>query len=149
MQSKTVSHDTLKNLVNAGAVSSATVVGSGAGWSLVAQIGNNNKTLLSKSKKIREFKKFETIVKYLKNIGIVRFYTDAEMFDPDQKAMSVKRPDKAKVLKEAYAAVVHDKWFREQVQSAIDYADSENAEWLSHDEMKMKTHTRIAELRAR
>lgn len=135
MPSGTVDHNTLKHLVEAGAVKSATVIGQGASWSLIAQVGNNDKTLLSKSRKVREFKRFETIVKYLKDLGIVRFNTDAEKFDPSQKSRGVKRPDKSAVLKQAHAGAEHDKWFREQVQIGLDEANSPNAAWLSHDEV--------------
>lgn len=149
MQSNTIDHNTLKHLVDAGAVKSATVIGLGSSWSLIAQIGSKDKTLLSKSKKVREFKKFETIVKYLRGIGIVRFNTDAEKFDPTQKTMSVKRPDKAEALKAAHAAVEHDKWFREQVQAAVDHANSSEAVWHSHEDVERRINIKMAELKAK
>ena len=149
MPSETVDHNTLKQLVAAGAVSSTTVVGRGNAWSLIAQIGGHNKTLLSKTRKIREFKRFETIFKYLRSIGIVKFNTDAIDYDPEQKTSSVKRPDKAEVLKQAHAAAEHDKWFREQVQIAVDYAKSPNAVWLSQQEMERRMDAQIAALRAK
>ena len=149
MQSGTVDHNTLKHLVEAGAVKSATVVGQGASWSLIAQVGNNDKTLLSKSRKVREFKRFETIVKYLQELGIVRFNTDAEKFDPTQKSKGIKRPDKAAVLKQAHAAAEHDKWFREQVQIGLEHAKSPTALWVSQEEMETSIDTKIEELKAR
>ncbi|GAW86423.1 conserved hypothetical protein [Bathymodiolus platifrons methanotrophic gill symbiont] len=149
MQSGTVDHNTLKHLVEAGAVKSATVVGQGASWSLIAQVGNNDKTLLSKSRKVREFKRFETIVKYLRDLGIVHFNTDTEKFDPTQKTMGVKRPDKSTVLKQAHAAAEHDKWFREQVQIGLEQAKSPAAVWVSQDVMEERIDTKIEKLKAR
>jgi len=149
MQLGTVDHNTLKQLVEAGAVRSATVVGQGASWSLIAQVGSNEKTLLSKSKKVREFKKFETIVKYLRGLGIVRFNTDIEKFDPAQKAMGIKRPDKAAVLRQAHASAEHDRWFKVQVQEALEQANSSDAVWIDQEEMEKRIDKSITKLRAR
>ena len=136
MQASTVDHNTLKHLIEAGAVQGATAVALGNSWSIVAQVGNNDKTLTSSnSKKVREFKRFETMVKYLRSIGIVQFSTDATAYDPEQRVLGTKRPDKAAVLKQAHAAVEHDKWFRDQVQIGLDEANSPNTVWLSHDEV--------------
>lgn len=39
-------------------------------------------------------------------------------------------------MQQVHEAAEYDRWFREQVQQALDEADSPNAEWLTTDEMK-------------
>ena len=55
----------------------------------------------------------------LRDIGISRFDVDASAFDPDAVGRAT-RPDRAAALKAAHQAVAHDRWFREQVQQALD-----------------------------
>ena len=120
MNAETIDHRTLSHLLEAGAIRTATAVGLGNRWALVVHYGSVEKTLQSvNSHQIRTWSKLDSLVKYLRKLGIQKFDTDATNFDPDQPSTR-KRPDKSEALKRAHAAVEHDKWFREQVQASLD-----------------------------
>lgn len=115
----TIEHNVLKQLAGTGHIKSATAVADGDSWSLVFQIGSVLKTLKARdSKNVRAFRKLETLGKYLGELGIEHYEVDQSNYDPAQ--CSLRRPDKAKALKAAHQAAAYDKWFRAQVQEAVD-----------------------------
>ncbi|EIX3165363.1 hypothetical protein MKB28_005517, partial [Salmonella enterica] len=64
-------------------------------------------------------KKLETLVSYLKDVGIAQFDVDASNYSPESQNSNT-RPDRSEALKRAHEAVAYDAWFREQVQASID-----------------------------
>lgn len=132
MAPETIDHSTLHKLVESGVVDAAHVIGTQGGWSLTVKYGHTERPLAAqRSRQIRLFKRLETVVNYLKDVGIARFEVDASNYDPDGKKKTT-RPDRAEALKRAHEAAAYDAWFREQVQAAID--DPRPA--LSHEEAK-------------
>ncbi|MDD5581013.1 MAG: hypothetical protein PHY16_17295 [Methylobacter sp.] len=123
MSIETIDHNTLIRLVEAGAVRGAHVIGQVGGWSLMIKYGILERPLsATRSKKIRTFKKLETLVAYLKEIGISRFDVDATQYDPTT-VQTYTRPDRAEAMRQAHEAVAHDHWFREQVILSLKEAD--------------------------
>lgn len=119
MATDTITHTTLKELVEAGAVRQACAVAFGDRWGLVFSYGGVEKTLRSKnSQNVRSWANLNSVAKYLAELGIRKFETDATNYDPSQKTLS--RPDKSAALKRAHEAAEYDRWFREQVQEALD-----------------------------
>ena len=120
MTTETIDHTTLARLVEAGAVRGAHIVGQSGGWAVLVKYGMHERPLAAqRSRQVRLFRKFETLVGYLKGIGIARFDVDTADFD----AVTIKtriRPDRAIALKQAHEAAAYDAWFREQVQASID-----------------------------
>ncbi len=146
MSVETIDHNTLSRLVEAGAVRAAHVVGQKGGWGVVLKYGMAERALAaSRSRQVRIFKKLETVVAYLKGVGIVRFDVDAADFDPAQ-VKTYSRPDRAEALKRAHEAAEHDAWFREQVQQALDEADQPDAVFIPHEQVKAEWAARRAEL---
>lgn len=120
MATETIDHTTLHRLVEAGAVRAAHVVGTSGGWALTVKFGLNERPLAAqRSRQIRLFKKLETLVSYLKDVGIAQFDVDASNYNPESQTRS-PRPDRSAALKRAHEAVAYDAWFREQVQVSID-----------------------------
>ncbi len=102
--SETISHALLLELVEAGSVRSATVIADGDCWFLMVRYGRIEKTLRSKSGKIRSWRKLDSLAKYIiKELGLPRFEVEGSNYDPTLK--SLRRPDSAAVLKKAHAAV--------------------------------------------
>ncbi|WP_244130564.1 hypothetical protein [Burkholderia latens] len=89
------------------------------GWALSARCGAHDRFLSAKRGDVRVFRRFETLVGFLRDIGISRFDVDASTFDPDA-AGRASRSDRAAALKAAHEAAAHDRWFREQVKQALD-----------------------------
>lgn len=146
MTQETIDHGTLSRLVEAGAVRGAHVVGQKGGWAVLVRYGMTERPLAAqRSRQVRVWRKFETLVGYLREIGIAQFDVDAAHYDPDP-SHAAKRPDRAEALRRAHEAVEHDKWFREEVQAALIEADDPATQWVSHDEAKAEWAKFRAEL---
>lgn len=145
----TIDHNTLAGLAQANAIRATHVVAKPGGWGVIVQHGAIVSALAAtRSKQIRVFKRLETLVGYLKDVGISRFDVDAGSFD----AAALKthsRPDTSATLKQAHAALAHDRWFRDQVEQAIKDADDPAAQWVSNETAVAEGAKRRAAWRAR
>jgi hypothetical protein len=90
----------------------------------------------------------ETLVAYLREIGISRFDVDAADYAAEV-SLSRKRPDRAEALRKTHEAAEHDRWFREQVEEGLKEADDPNTEWVTNDEAKREWAAKRAELLTR
>jgi hypothetical protein len=142
----TIDHVTLQHLVEAGAVHGADVVGQPGGWGVIIKYGMMERTLTARRGAIRIFNRFETLVNYLKGIGISQFNVNAANYDPSEKRT---RPDSAERMKRTFDAAEYDTWFREQVQEALKEADKPDAVWISNDAVKAMSAQRREEWKQR
>ena len=139
MSADTIDHHTLTRLVEAGAVRGAHVIGQAGGWGILVKYGMIERPLAAtRSRQVRTFRKLETVVDYLKGIGISRFDVDTANYDPTQTKLP-PRPDRAEAMKRAHEAVAHDRWFREEVATANQEADDPDTRWVSHEEAKQQS----------
>ena len=145
----TIDHNTLTHLVEAGVVRGADVIGQPGGWAIVIKYGMTERALAARRGTLRTFKKFETLVGYLKGIGIAEYRVDAANFDPVALKAQTSRPDSASRLKSAHQAAAYDKWFRDQVDEAIKEADDPNTVWVSNEVVKADMAAQRKELKAR
>ena len=133
----TIDRTTLEHLVEAGAIRSASIVGQPGGWGVVFQYGLTERVLAARRGAIRIYRKFETLVEYLKSIGIAKYQVDATDYEPVVPATDRKRTDAAERMKEAHAAVAYRKWLEGRVNAArAGIADGTNkpipdAEWAA------------------
>jgi len=116
----TIDHVTLERLVEANAVRGASIIGQPGGWGIVIQYGVTERALAAKRGAMRVFRKFETLVAYLKKIGIVTYQVDASDFDSGLLKTVHQRLDASERMKNAHQAAAYDKWFHAQVQEALD-----------------------------
>jgi len=120
MSTETIDHTTLVKLAEAGVVRSAHVVGQAGGWGILVKYGTTERALAAqRSQQVRIFRKLETLVDYLKGVGIPRFEVDAANYDPLSGPVN-KRPDRAAALKNAHAAAAYTRWLKAEVQEALD-----------------------------
>lgn len=120
MNTETIDHTTLSKLAEAGVVRSAHVVGQAGGWGVLVKYGMTERALAAqRSQQVRIFRKLETLVNYLKGVGIARFDVDAVNYDADSVTVQ-KRPDRAIAMKNAHEAAAYDKWLKAEIQEAID-----------------------------
>lgn len=133
----TIDRLTLERLVEAGAVKGASIVGQPGGWGVVIHYGLTERVLAARRGAIRNFKKFETLVDYLKSIGLAKYQVDATGYEPVAPASDRKRTDAAERMKEAHAAVAYRNWLEGKVSAArAGMADGSNqpirdAEWAA------------------
>lgn len=145
----TIDHNTLARLVEADAVRGTHIVGKPGGWGVIVKYGATERPLAAtRSKEIRVFKRLETLVGYLKEVGINRFDVDAADFD-SATVKTYSRPDASATLKQAHAALVHDRWFREQVAQAVEEANDPATQWVSNEAAMAQSAKRRAAWRAR
>lgn len=145
MTAETIDHSTLSRLVEAGAVEVAHVVGKTGGWSVVIRYGKVERPLAAqRSRQVRVFKRMDTLVSYLRDVGISQFDVDAADYAPG----TASRPDRAAALRRTHEAAEYDKWFREQVGEAIREADDPNAIWISAQDAEERMDKLRAELLA-
>ncbi|MCC8633426.1 hypothetical protein ABVE12_20870 [Xanthomonas euvesicatoria] len=148
MTPETIDHTTLSRLVEAGAVRGAHVMGQRGGWAILVKYGMHERPLAAqRSGQVRVFKKFETLVSYLRDIGIAKFDVNAVDYDP-AVIKGALRPDRAEAMRRAHAAAEHDAWFREQVEAAIAEADSPASQWLGQDEARQLGESKRKKWRA-
>lgn len=143
---ETIDHTTLSKLAEAGAVRSAHVVGQAGGWGILVKYGMTERALaVQRSHQVRVFRKFETLVSYLKGVGIVRFDVDAVNYDPGSHVAARTRPDSAARLKMAHEAAAYDQWLKAEIQEAIDDPRPN----VLHDDVMRHMDERIAAIKAR
>ncbi|MBP7179316.1 MULTISPECIES: hypothetical protein [Enterobacteriaceae] len=83
---ETITHPTLVQLVAAGAVRVVVAVGQPGGWTLLVRYGLAERALAAqRSKQLRVFRKLDTMVLYLQQIGVSRFEVDAAGFMAAQR----------------------------------------------------------------
>ncbi|EKL3070494.1 hypothetical protein QCL02_003315 [Shigella dysenteriae] len=92
---ETITHPTLVQLVAAGAVRVVIAVGQPGGWTLLVRYGLAERALAAqRSKQLRVFRKLDTLVLYLQQIGVCRFEVDATGFmgapETDQELLNIK-----------------------------------------------------------
>lgn len=140
----TIDHVTLQHLVEAGAVRGADVIGQPGGWGVVIKYGMTERALAVRRGAVRVFRHLETLVTYLKDLGISQFNVNAANYDPATSAKTT-RPDAAERMKRAHEAAEHDKWFREQVEEGIRLANDPKTVLVSNDEVKAMSAERRKE----
>ena len=125
---QTIDHSTLSTLVEAGAVRTAQVIGQPGGWEVVIKYGLTERALAARRGAVRVFKRFETLVAYLKGIGIAEYRVNAANYDQEAaRAHKKARPDAAERLKRAHAAAAYDAWLKAKVTASLDgIADGSN-----------------------
>lgn len=145
MSAETIDHATLSRLVEAGAVQGTHIIGQPGGWAVMIQFGMQEHPLAAqRSRNVRVFRRFETLVSYLKDIGIARFDVDSSDYTPDG-INTTRRPDRAEALRRAHEAAAYDVWFRQQVQASID----DPRPGIPHDEVESKFTAKREALRRR
>ena len=120
MSTETIDHTTLRKLAEAGVVSTAHVIGQAGGWEILVKYGVTERALAAtRSHQVRIFRKFETLVDYLKGVGIFHFEVNSANY-ATRSLVDRSRPDQSAKMKSAHQAAAYDEFFRQHVQGAID-----------------------------
>ncbi|PIV32654.1 MAG: hypothetical protein COS34_11960 [Lysobacterales bacterium CG02_land_8_20_14_3_00_62_12] len=125
--------ESLRELVAAGSIQSATIQGQKGGYAIVASIGMQQRPLGTKFGDVRVFGNTDTAVKLLRDLGLFQFNLDVSNYEAVR--LRAARPDVTEKAKTAAALLAHDRWFREQVIEAIAKDESGAATWHDHDAM--------------
>ena len=128
---QTIDHVTLERLVEAGAVRGADVIGHAGGWGVIVKYGMTERALAARRGAVRTFRKFETLVSYLKGIGISDYHVNAADFDQAAMKTTRIRPDASERMRSAFEAKAHTDLMREKVAKSL--ADPRPN--ISHDQV--------------
>lgn len=137
-----IDHHTLARLANERSMQDTVAVGQPGGWFVEVDMNGTKGRLVSRRGAVRVFSRFETLARYLKQLGIDHFSVNAEHYDATPTR---SRPDAANRLTRTHEAAEHDAWFRQQVATALAEADSPNAEWIDHAPAMATLRQRIKE----
>jgi len=146
----TIDHLTLSRLAEANAVSGANIIGQPGGWGVVIKYGMTERALAAKRGSVRIFRKFETLVGYLKELGVVKYQVDATGFDPVALKFTRSNEGAGARMKAAHEAAAYDKWFRTLVQEALDDPhpgiphEQVKAEWAQERATLLKRAAKVA-----
>ncbi|MFK0091070.1 hypothetical protein [Pseudomonas sp. NPDC090592] len=127
-------HANLSRMAESGRINATHIVGQPGGWAVQVDINQQEHVLTAqRSGNVRLFKKLETLVAYLLDLGIDHFQVDASTFDPGQMS-TYHRPDRAHALKRAHEAAAYEAWFQGQITASLEdtapVVDDEEAERL-------------------
>ncbi len=142
--SDTIDQTTLLNLVQSGAIKGANVIGQPGGWGVVVMFGHVQKALSVRRGQVRIFRRLDTLVEFLRGIGLMQYQVDASQFDP---AKNVRTNAAASLrLKTAHDAAAYEKWFSAEIDQAINEADDPDTQWISNEDAQARWSKRRAEL---
>lgn len=145
MMLETIDHKTLNHLTKAGVIDAAAVIGHASGWQVEIRHGTTKFTLTAQHGKARSFRKMETVIDYLKKLGIARFEVDAINYDSEQLKLSRVRPDRTQALKRAYQAATYELWFREQVLLSL----KDHKSNIPHHKVMERLEMKIKQLKSK
>ena len=128
--SELISPTSLKDLVEAHAIRHATVIADKSAFKINVKYGTMERTVSVRTRggeiKERIFTSLDAVARFMREkIHLANYEINAANFDPTVKAS--KRPDTAKRLTAAHAALSHSEWAQQKVQTARDgLADGTN-----------------------
>jgi len=119
--SELIAPNSLKDLVDAHAIHHATVIADKAAFQIQVKYGMVERTVSVRTRgghmKARVFTSLDAVARFMRDkIHLAQYEINAANFDPTAKA--VKRPDTAKRLTAAHAALSHSEWAQQKVQSS-------------------------------
>lgn len=95
--SKNITEVTLRELIAAGTIENAYLIGQQGGFSVTIRCGKAERTLGNTRGGKKVFASLDTAVPYLKRLGITLLTVDASKFEPGR--LRKPRPDRAAALK--------------------------------------------------
>lgn len=116
MTAETIDQITVERLAAKAGLGATRIVGLPDGWSVAFEVEASWRVLTAKRGATRRFAKFETLVAYLKKLGLVQFQVDATRCDPSAHKLARPRRDAAERMKRAHEAVARERRFQVQLE---------------------------------
>lgn len=129
--------DTLRELVAAGSVRSATLLGQRGGFAVLVRIGMSERLLANRAGQPRLYAKLDTAAKDLRAWGLGEFAVNVAHYEPGR--LRAARPDRSAALKAAHEASAHANWLRTKLAAAV--ADPQPP--VSHDQVMADARARL------
>jgi hypothetical protein len=123
--------ENLRDLVNMGAVTTATILGQKGGYAVLAKLGAQDRILATKLGEVKMFATTDSAVRELVRLGLSTFLVDTSHHE--KALLRAPRKDVSERAKAAAEALAYDRWVREQVGEALEQEENGTATWHSHD----------------
>jgi hypothetical protein len=134
-----------KRLIEVSGLDGAAIIGQPGGSSVILKLGMQEKHLSAeRSDKPRVWRSLDSCVEYLKKeLRIERF----ELLDATgHRDIAPVEKGTENASERVDDTAVHDKWFRQQVETAVAEADDPAAEWVTNEEATDSWAKKRAEL---
>jgi len=149
MAKETIDHSTLAEWVSTGAIDGAHAVAQLGGWSVLVKSGVLERPLAAtRSKKVRTFRKLDSLVTYLHDLGIHHLEVDATQYEK-VGVQTRARPDQSEAMRKTHEAAEYDRWFRARVEQSLLVADDPATKWISHETVQASMQKQREALEAR
>lgn len=147
MSNNTIDTAMAKRMVDASAIQGASIIGQPGGWGVILKFGVTEKPLgAQRTDQPRIWRSLDRCMDYLKTeLHITRVDLLDASNHSDAADKATVRTDTSERMRQAHAAAAYDKWFREQVQTAMD----DPAPGIAHEDVKQKFASRRAALKQR
>jgi len=139
----------MKSLADAKAIQGVTILGQPGGWSILVRYGALERVIAAqRACKPRLWRNLNTAATFVRDeLKLSRFDVDTENYNPE--AIERRRPDQSQRLRQKEEAAEHDKWFRNEVQKALDGIADGSMQLISQEEHDKTWQKKRAELQAR
>lgn len=125
--------ENLRELVEAGAVKSAQIVGQKGGFAVVASVGVQQRALGTRQGDVRVFTTADTAIKTLREMGLMQFAVDVTHYQAG--TLRAARPDTRNRARKAAAVLDHHRWVQEQVAPVMERLQNGTATLHRHDDV--------------
>lgn len=143
----TVKLATARELVQAGSVRRATLLGQRGGYAIVLRVGTAERVLATKSAVPRLFAQLDRAARLLRDeLGIARFEVDAAGYE---RGELVRRPDRAAALRRQAEDAAYATFLRERAEAAATQADAHPETILPSADAEARVKSHAAALQAR
>lgn len=131
----------LRDLVDAGSVRVADVVGQKGGWALLVRLGMAERVLAAKDGTPRVFGTLEAAARLLRELKLTDFTVHQAGYQVDAGRRT--RPDRAAAMREIHDVFEHDLWFRRQVDASLARQERGEAKFAPLDDVAARLERRI------
>lgn len=125
--------ENLRDLVNMGAVTTATILGQKGGYAVLAKLGAQERILATKVGEVKMFATTDSAVRELARLGLSSFLVDTSQHE--KALLRAPRKDVSARAKAAAEALAHDRWVHEQLDEALEQEEAGTATWHTRDEV--------------
>ena len=134
---QTLTLDQLRATTQAGGIASVSLTAEGGTFviAVATRSGEDGLLVKTRTKEPRRFTDLRKAMLLLREIGIATVQVDATRWNPDKAMAGTSRPDRSAAMKRAHEAAAHDRWFRAQVEEALQEADDPATVSIPHEQV--------------
>jgi len=117
---QTIDTNMAKRMVEASAISGASIIGQPGGWAVMLKLGMQERLLgIQRGNKPRMWRSLDTCMEYLKTeLHIARIDSLDATHHSVAQVPGVVRPDSARRMRDAFEASAHTKWLETKVATS-------------------------------